>query len=289
MSLYTDSDHVTAADLRAIDYEVGDVAETHHLTLEGVGSICRGAWEECADRILAQFPQFGSALNDINTLPDYPAGTTRSSVRLAQIVASDEQAEKNSPLKSWMIYVALEGLYRAVGNASQEDRYKKKQEAYRLEAARAWRTLSQRGLPVVSQPLDAPGAIHVRGSGEFRDSDVSSTASGTRVEQTVEVAVAYWDATRGVESGPSRIVGFVIPENSLLVVSRARCVPPAGVTHWNIYVSTAAGEPLSRQAQVAIASSSWTAPAAIAATATQLGAGQAAERNLAFVNMLQRC
>jgi hypothetical protein len=291
MALYTDSDHVTAAELRAIDYEVADVAEVHKLTLEGVGSICRGAWEECADRLLAQFQHYGSGCwpYDVNTLPDYGVtGNTRAAIALSQVVVSDELAEKNSPLENWMIYVALEGLYRAVANASQEDRYKKKQDAYAREAASAWRTLWRTGLPVVSQPVPCPGAIHERGAGAFRDTDVSSVASGTRDSQPVEVAITWWDAVRQVESGPSRVVGYQIDANALLRVSRAGCLPPVAATHWNVYVSSLTGQPLTRQAQVAIATTSWTASGAIADTSTPFGTGQRAERRMAFTNFLQR-
>lgn len=292
MSLFTDADHVTAAGLRAVDYEVSDVAEAHRLTLEGAGSVCRGAWEDCADRLLAQFQHYGSGYwqYDINTLPDLGGtGNTRAAIALSQIVVTDDLAEKNSPLENWMIFVALESLYRAVANSSQEDRYKRKQEAYAREAARAWRTLYSTGLPLVAQPISAPGAVHVRGAGFFRDSDVTSITSGTRPEQTVEVSITWWDSVRQVESGPSRIVGFTVPANSLLRVSRAGCTPPAGVTHWRVYASTAPGEPLTRQGgDVAVGVTTWTATGAIAASATQLGTGQAPERRMAFSNLWQR-
>lgn len=291
MSLFTDSDHVTAAELRALDYEVADVAEVHKLTLEGVNSICRNAWEECGDRLLAQFQHYGSnPFFDANTLPwSNATGTTSASIALSQVVVSDELAEKNSPLENWMIYVALEGLYRAVANASQEDRYKKKQDSYAAEVARAWRTLARTGLPVVSQPLSAPGAIHGPGmAGAFRDTDVSAIASGTRDAQPVEVAITWWDSIRQVESGPSRVVGYQIDANSLLRVSRTGCLPPVAATHWNVYVSSLTGQPLTRQAQVAIATTAWTASGAIADTSTPLGTGQRAERRMAFTNFLQR-
>lgn len=294
MALFTDSDHVTAADLRAIDYEIADVAETHHLTLEGPGSICRGAWEECADRLLAQFRRHNGPMfpYDVNTLPDWGnggGGNVRASIALDAVVVSDELAEKTSALENWMIYVALEGLYRAVSNSSQEDRYKKKQEAYQRETSRAWRTLTATGLPLVAQPLASPGAIHVRGAGTFRDTDVSAIASGTRDAQSVEVAITWWDALRQVESGPSRIVGFTVPAGSLLNVSRSGCTPPVAATHWNVYVAAATGEALTRQfAQIPIATTNWTASGAIAGTDYELGTGQAAERWMAFSNLWQR-
>jgi hypothetical protein len=292
MPLFTDADHVTAADLAAIDYEVADVASTHKLTLEGPQSICGTAWADCADALTAQFRQFGSgavfgpfqAINQWN----WPAGTTQASTPLSSIVVSDP-LEKQSAIENWMVYVALAGLYRAVSNASgDKDRYQRKQKAYEAEAGRAWKTLSRIGLPVVSTPLAAPGATHERNAGAFRDQDVTAIVSGTRDAQQGEVAITYWDAVRGVESGPSRIVGFSIDVNSLLRVSRSGVTPPAAATHWNVYASVLPGQPLTRQAQVAIASATWTAAAAIAASATQLGPGQLPERHIAFSNFWQR-
>ncbi|TAL08410.1 MAG: hypothetical protein EPO02_13075 [Nitrospirae bacterium] len=294
MSLLTDSDQVSGADLRAIDYEVADVAETHKLTLEGDGSVIRGAWEECAEKLLAAFQNFGSGspLGPFGVIPNllywnWPAGTTNSAISLSQVVASDP-LNKRSVLQRWLTLCALENVYRAVANASQEDRYKKKQAAYDVEAAKAWRLLSRLGLPVVSQPLPAPGALHEPGAGTFSGSDIGSVVTGSAADQPVEISITWWDSVRSAESGPSLVIGYDIPDNAVLTVSRANCVPPAAATHWNVYVSALTGQPLTRQVQLPIATTSWAAPGAIAATATQLGPGQAAERNIAFSNFLQR-
>lgn len=244
MSLLTDSDVVTVADLAAVDPELSTIAETEDITLEG--GILSEAWTESATEIAA-----ATAPYDISSF-----SAADGNVGLTSIVV-------DSALKRWMLWKAVATFYRAAANRRDSDRYSAKLDRALEEVSRAWKTLFAGSVGVTASPLSCPGAAHEIASG-YPWTGASATAGGsgggiTRVVCITYTGSDYADAPDilNSESGPSVERVVVIPANYYLSVSIATLVPPGSVdvqrgvpdntqprmtaTGWNIYVGTVGG------------------------------------------------
>jgi hypothetical protein len=305
--LFTDSDLLTAADLVALDPEAPDVAAAEGLIVEGDGSILRQAWEECADEALGRMEAFGGRL------VAHAGGGQVSRVALSQIVATDAYARKLSVLQRWVLYRALVLFYRAATSRALNDRHALKMAQYMADAASQWRALWRRGLPVVWQPLPCPGAVHEWGAGEWTPEHVSSVPAASSADMTLQVAITWVDGSRyqspgakgNAESGPSRVVAFVLPADERLKVSIAGLQAPAGAarlrapgeaqfgtmtaTGWNIYAGMLAGPLwLQNAAPVPVGQIEYTLPDVPLLGGEMLEPGQAPDVHLAWQNVLQR-
>lgn len=319
--IFTDSDIVTADALTRLDSEVAAVAKATRpaIVVEGGGSICEQAWAECGRKILGAMQSYVS----------YPAQTgmpathiaavtnvgvparTQARIRLNQIVASDTQyAGMQSQVELWMVYHALYLLYRDASSRVDNDRYQEKMERYQRASLDAWRGLKTEGLPMLYQPLEAPGAKHGFSAGTWSASSVAGVATGN---QTVRVALTYCDATRGyvsqsskgnAESGPSAIATVVVAADNVLQVDISGLNPPSGVsdptglaqgawtpltaTHWNLWAGAADGPLYLQEELIPIATKTFTLPGDPVLSGSIVGNGQYADLNLVFLNMVMR-
>lgn len=304
--LFTDSDLLTAADLAALDPEVHDVAAAEGLIIEGDGSILRQAWDECADDILGRMEAFGGRLVT-------GGGGQVSRVALSQIVATDAYARKLSVLQRWVLYRALVLFFRAATSRALNDRHAVKMAQYMADAANQWKVLWRRGLPVVWAPLPCPGAVHEWGAGEWTPEHVSSVQAGTSPEVVLQVAITWVDETRyqgtgnkgNAESGPSRVVTFVLPADERLKVSIAGLQASDGeprlrsageisfrtlqATGWNIYAGLVDGPLwLQNATPVPVGQIEYTLADLPVVDGVMLQPGQAPDVHLAWQNVLQR-
>jgi len=313
--LFTDGDIVTSANLSQIDSEVLSVASTSKpaIQLDGPGSLCAQAWQECGGKIASAMQMYTSYLaspgmSGGGVAAIYNVGTAaRNQVRarLNQVVATESQyGQTSSMLQLWLSYTALRLFFRDASARMGKDRLETKYERYSADADYAWRQLRQNGLPYIASPMEAPGAKHGANAGSWSIANLS-TVAGTGTAPTVGVAITYYDASKYVseantmnaESGPSDILQIAIPAASVLQVSIAGLNPPNGTmdqvglsqgawtplnaTHWILWVGLA-GSPLYWQAAIPIATKTYTLAGDPVATGNILGLGQWPDLNLTF-------
>jgi hypothetical protein len=313
MALFVDADHVSQADLLAIDPEIPDIAEAEGIN---TGQVIRQSWDECADALLAVAQRFGSGATDWTsgyTLRNGAGSGNIPAIQLSQIVVSPQDGRRISPLRRWMIYQALGMFYRAAANRRVTDRYQGKLDANVETLKWRWRDVFSHGIPVVTVPLPCPGAVHELDAGDFTDTGVTAVAGGSAAATDAEVSITWVDETSYVsqearrqgESGPSTAVQFTIPANSLLRVDISGLVPPGSVpyqggtangirsyrkaTGWNVYVGTPGGSRyLQNAAPIALTSTTYTLAAAPVLSGYIQSSGQVPDVNLTLQNTFQR-
>lgn len=182
--LWVDDQFVTTDDLTALDSEVPSTAAVSNLTLTGdQGILQRG--KEDAQAILARFMSLSDLspkdllLRDVN-IPSWTLGLPHNYAGFAQLCVTGDSASNWSSLKRWVAAKTLLRFYRAAANKNAdryEDRWVSLHEAIQSDY---WPNFKRRGLPLVFNPLPAPGAIMER-AGTFDAGNLSSTpnAAGT--------------------------------------------------------------------------------------------------------------
>ena len=316
MSLYTDSDILTESDLLAIDPEVSTVADAEGIVVSGSGSIISQAWDECADKILAAVQSFSGDLfawpGQITAL-NY-LGASRPRLKLTQIVWTASYANRNSPIRRWMIYRALYLFYRAASGRRETDRYERKRDQFEQEGKMHWRTLFRYGLPMVSKPLSAPGATHELNAGTWGASNVTAVAGGaSSAPVTYDVAITWVDTTQyasptntqNAESGPSATQTITVPAAEVLQVSIASLIPPGtlpdqagtadgimiglNASGWNIYAGPTGGTLyLQNSSPIPTATQTYAFAGPPVATGAAMTNGQVPNVNYTFQTMLNR-
>jgi hypothetical protein len=335
--LLTDSDIIGVSDLSRLDSEVVPVAATASppITVDGPGSVCENAWSECASKVLASMQSYVSYPAQTGMPASHMAAVTnvgipartQPRVRLNQIVAGDPNySVSQAPFQTWMIYHALAMFYRDASARMQKDRYKDKYERYERVSEAKWRTLRNNGLPMVYQPMEAPGAKHAFRAGPWAAANVTASAGGTNAAtQQVLVAITWYDATKytsrlnppygdldpqhNAESAGSAQLSFVIPVDGLLTVNIASLSPPTGnpdpvglsagtwtplnASNWNIYVGQvpAANVPATlylQQEGIPIGTQQFTLAADPIYSGPVLTLGQYPDLNLVFLNVAMR-
>jgi hypothetical protein len=251
MPLFTDSDHVTQADMQAVDAELPQVTVPQKLTLEGPLGIIRANWDECAGLLSRALAHRSSPGMD-----PVMAFHTRaiSAVQLHQVTLAPQYANSVSPWKRWLIYEALRRVYRAATQRNaNNDRFEAKFLQYGEDADSSWRRACSFGLPIVNAPLSAPGSLHDLGAGVWSASNMTAIAQTATAERVLYVAITWSDstATSNNESAPSEAIAIPLTSTQGVRISIAGLTPPgtaphpssrAGgyyatrkATHWNVY------------------------------------------------------
>jgi hypothetical protein len=249
--LWVDESCVTSSDLIELDSELIEIASTEQINLEF--HIQRG--REAAQRALVPFLDLsGFSPTDLSfrnvNRTSFTSSFNLQRVGWAQIVTHGDSELEWSLLKLWTADKILEQVYGACVNKIG-DRYQDRLDAVALRLRnQSWPLLRRQGLPIVMNPLVAPGAKFYR-SGTFGNSNLSLVAgSGT---QTYDVRVRVtWVSEDGVESYPSTVANATLAEDSVLCVSIANLTPPTATqpeyttalsqytpkaaAGWNVYV-----------------------------------------------------
>lgn len=320
MALLTDSDFLTVEMLEALEPEVREVAESSSIAIDGENSIIRSAWDECSDQLLEHMDSFGGYINlagapQMGTMGSYGLGVSRPRVFLSQIVATESEYANRVPvLQRWMLYRALQLLYRTASQRTVHDRYQAKADEYAAETKTRWRSLWVKGLPIVIQPLAAPGAIHEFDSGSWSAANVSAVASGSSSAETYEIAITWVDGSRYVsqenrgnaESGPSEKITFAVPANNVLRLDITSLNPPTGkrpeatwlangvlsplaASGWNVYAGKlGATLKLQNASPIPVATKTYQFAGAPTSSGAALRMGQVPDANFAFERVLHR-
>lgn len=306
--LLTDSDFLTTEMIETLEPEVREVADSQSISLEGENSIIRSAWDECADSLLEQV-SLGGYLNF--SRGSHGLTLQRPRVFLSQIVATESHYAKRIPLiQRWMMYKALHLLYRTASQRTVHDRYQAKSDEYALELKSRWRSLWVHGLPIVVQPLSAPGAIHESNAGEWSVENLSSVSGGSSAAGPYEIAITWVDSTRyqsqrqkqNGESGPSARIAFNVPAGERLridisslnapdgTVPQAVAFSPLAASGWNVYAGNLGGMLYLQNTTtpITIATKSYTFAGAPVLAGSILDSGQLPDATFAFSRVLHR-
>lgn len=257
MSLFTDLDFVTSADMLALDPEVSKVATAESILIDSPAGIAAQACDEIGQKLLVDsqafsgfMPPFAMPYNQTAAVLNLVGPTiNRSRIALSQVVVStanptESSVAKPSSLKRYAIYMALRLFYRAAFFKKTNDRYDNKRKMYEEEIRRFyWPRFFNQGVPICYKPLACPGAVHEWNVGVW-DSTRVSLAAGTNVNATTlyDVAVTWVDQTRYLshqskgnsESAPSaRAAGISVTTANVLHVDISVLTPPNGLNPLN--------------------------------------------------------
>jgi hypothetical protein len=299
MSLFTDSDHVTQSDMAVVDPEVPDIVAAESFTSDVVDSLLQQSWDVCANAIgEATRPYYESYPDPVIAFHTYGRF---SPLQLSRIVVTSQYANRQSPLKNWMVRIALENFYMALANRRESDRYNTKLQNAQGYTKSAWKSVVAAGLPTVVSPLVCPGAIHELGAGVFGASNLSSVPGGTVSETDYEVSISWVNGTIyqspsipvNGESGPSASVAITVPNLNLLLVNINGLHAPGSLTiprpitqyyvsqvatHWNVYAGVPGGiKYLQNPAPIPLSQTSYALTAAPVLSGFQLWSGQVAD------------
>ncbi len=305
--LLTDADHATQEEMQAIDAELPQVASAQKITLDGPLGVLRANWDECA-AILARAIGQRSHHRGFDPVIAFHSRTVQS-IGLNQIAMSAQYANSISPWKKWVIYEALRRAYRAATqrNSRENDRFQAKFEQFTEDANSAYRQAASFGLPIVTLPLSAPGALHDLQAGSWGDANVETIAQSPTADRDIFIAIT-WLSDRtpaNNESGPSAVVLKNLTAAQGVRISIAGLVPPGSAphpatrtgayyatgvaTHWNVYAGVSR-DALRRQnnAPIPIGTSTYDLTGSILTSSGLLEAGQQADFVEPLPNIIYR-
>lgn len=285
--LLTDRDPITIDDVAAIDPDVLEVASVESIPTEGDGSFVHQAVEEAANTILSYMENFAyyygvGAVSQQAFLYQAFDSTPPPRIKLGQVVVDSATTSYASPLKRWITYLALRNFYQIASNRKLDDKYQSKLEQIQKDIDRKYfPAFKSSGVPVVYTPIPCPGAKYEVNQGVWDDSNVSAVAGGSASGGTYDVSITWVNG--GSQSGPSETITLDVADNNLISVDISSLVPPAGTSGWSIFVGST-GKPQYFQAQVPIASTSYTLPGAPVLSGSVVGRGQARQVALTIIN-----
>jgi hypothetical protein len=187
-------------------------------------------------------------------------------LRLGQIVVHSQYPGINSPIQQWVVYTALVMIYQSLTVRLAEAGKESNKRDYFTEQLEKvhFPNFRSHGLPYVTTPLPAPGAVFEQNSGIWSVANLSTSPLIGAIGGTYYVAITYvdqsssgkyinWSTPNNAESGPSIPLLITIPGGTVLTISIASLLPPIGTlpayrersaygnalmkaTGWNIYI-----------------------------------------------------
>lgn len=282
--LWVDEDFITQADLITLDSEIAEIAETENIV---ISDIIRRAKEKCQGTLSAFMSFSGLSPTDLTLRNlNFPIGTPDlryNYAGFAQLVVNGESETNWGALKHWVAAKTLAEFYRAATNKNS-DRYSDRHEGILEEIKQQlWPNFKRRGLPIVFNPLVAPGAIMER-AGTFGANNVDLVAGAGTSTATFYFAITwvgdrYLTASQKFNSESYRsarvsklmvngqvarvsIAGLIPPDGQQPEFTKSNCrYTPGRAVGWNVWAGITEGA-LYRQnaAAIPIATTSFTLP-----------------------------
>ena len=267
--LWTDRVFITTDDVETVDGEVNEVALSEKIVLSGRGGAIRRGIEEAGAILKGKLAGFGaytssSGLSANHLVAVHNTGLwsgAGSRAALNQICVSGVDDRFGNPIKQWALHQVLLVFYRNAFNRTTKDRYEGKMRFYRNELIyRVWPIVQQNGVPIVPEPLFAPGAEFCRNSGVWSAANVSLVNGSGASTARYDVAITYTSSNKYVsaaspldgESHPTPPVPIAHVGSKVIQIDIASLNPPTGesdplealyityvplaATHWNVYV-----------------------------------------------------
>lgn len=271
--LLIDREPISMADLEVVEPGITSVCDTEKISIApGEDSLLRQIAGDCINRIMTAMTAMGGYPGNGDLSGDHLAivfsaygGNVMSRVHPGQLCLNGRMSGIWSPLRTWMVFYALERVYGAAWNRKTSDKgrdkYLEKAEYFAGLASSAWAETTASGLPIVWNPLTAPASWSDRQPGTWETANLTTTSPGATAGGTFSVQVTWTAseyrsaAVRGnAESHPSEERVIVVPPGSLLVIDRSTLHPPSGynadqdgysqglyfprlATGWNVYVN----------------------------------------------------
>lgn len=289
MALWIDREWVGLAELSAIDSEVASIAEAEEIDVGGSGGVAREAFAECSNWLTTSFPSLNGAFDPVA----YVGGAVNNRFRLEQVVMTEEYGERRTPLRDWLIWSTLAAFYRSAVRRSLNDRYERKLELAEREVAKRLSAVRRGGVPVVFNPIPAPGAVFAPWA-EAVGPLIATVTSGGGVGETVVYYAATFAAGE-YESSRSEVGSISLADSETFNLSAIDAVPPfavAGITAptgWWPYLGLSATS-LRRVGDAAIALGSILADAraAVSVTGDLMNNGQAPDCVIQYRDLILR-
>lgn len=334
--LWTDGIFLSMDDLKRVDSEIVDIQEVEGITVGGNYGSLRGAIDEASQELNKMLVAFGGHMGSGDVSPNHLeavmniglGNAVRYRALTSQVVVTGANEFAWNHVKTWAAHFCLMILYRNATNRTTKDRYESKMRYYKSELdRRITRGVMGLGLPMVIQPLSAPGAIFERNSGKWSDENVTSvSATGSTDGGTFDVVITYVnqgapdtggnyipDPTKYIsssqvgnsESNPSTIQTIEVSSNNVVSVDITSLIPPTGsqdpstrilraiiplaATGWNVWAGPS-GESLTLQnaTPVPIATKTYALLSDPANDGPLVGFGQYADRVLSMSPTRQR-
>ncbi len=292
----------------SLDSELLNIAKTEQLTLEGNNGLIRRA-KENSQSALSSFMttsginQSDLSLRNVNT-PVFLNDRTVQYAGFAQVLVSGETETNWSLLKQWVAARTLRMIYQAAANRNT-DRYKDRfADVQDQLSTEIWPKFRKFGLPIVINPLPAPGAIMER-AGEFSPGNVTLINGPGTSNDEIDVAITWVSSGENNESYRSRIVSVTLSSGKVLSVSLNGLIPPDGsqpahtrascryatrvAIGWNVYAGRRGGTLYRQNISPISLSSAYISSGNLNYSGTPVGLGQYADINLVIETNLRRC
>jgi hypothetical protein len=306
----TDRDPIVFADIVAIDPEVSDIATTESIPTSGNSSFIHQAVMEVGNKIMSVMQNFsypwmtgaGGYATQMGMLQPWYDSTPAPRIRLGQIVMESDTSLFDSPIMSYLKYIALRNFYEIASNRNMNDRYDAKKIQYQKDIEHTyWPNLKASGISISWVPLPAPAALYEQASGTWTSSNVSAVASSESSGGVFDVAITWFSPVLNTESGPSVTQTITVAADSALQINISSLNVPNTVTQYNIVTSTGAnisawnvyvgltGQTLYFQGQVPIGTTTYTLPSDPVLSGKIVGVGQQRDCELTILNLFSRC
>jgi len=168
--LYTDRDFVSVDDLFSIDSDIAEVSSVEGIVLEGPQGLIHQAIEETANKLVSEFQNLGYNWSQqslrLNTF--YGDSTPPARIRVGQVVVDDDTTTYWSPLKRYVVYLALRNVYQSASSRKIDDKYDVKLKQVEKDLSnKYWAAFKKSGLPVCYAPIPCPGAQYELSQGTW--------------------------------------------------------------------------------------------------------------------------
>jgi hypothetical protein len=305
--LFTDSDHVTQEELQAIDTELPQVAAAQKITLDGSLGVIRANWDECAG-MLSRAIGYRTNNSGVDPVLAFHMRTVQF-VGLNQLALTPQFANSVSPWKKWLIYEALRRVYRSATqrNSRDGDRFQDKFERCTEDANAAYRQAASFGLPIIRNPLSAPGAVHDLLAGSWTEANLTTIAQSPTEARDIFIAITWVSdrANANNESGASALLPKALAADEAVRISIANLGAPGTeahpttrtggyyatglATHWNVYAGVSR-DGLRKQypTPIPLSTATWDLAGALSTSGAKLDSGQQPEFIEPLPNIIYR-
>ncbi len=238
MSLWVDDDFITLDDMMSMDSECAEVAQDESIVIEGDSGVIRRAKALCQTRLsgfmsFSNFSPHDLTVRDVN-IPQTVAEFRYNYAGFAQVVVSGESPSSWPAIKQWVMAKTLVEFYRLASN-KHADRFSDRMDEMKAQIkSEYWPLFKQRGLPIIFNPLVAPGAIMER-CGTFDAGKVTLVAGAGSATDTINFAITWVGPLyvneanqNNQESWRSQLVPLTLTNGNVAAVSIVGLIPPNG-------------------------------------------------------------
>ncbi len=317
--LFTDGNFITPTLLDSIDGEFSLVATAQDVDplafiTEAVNS-AGGEFTADIQNFSGYLVGVGVGANHQMAVVNVLTGAINRPRALLNQIPAIEPNPTRTAFRRWVQFYVLYEFYLAMSWRTTIDRYELKAGHFLTQKRRAYENLKGNGFPIVISPLPCPGALMEYNPGVWAMGNVTAVAGGASPAPVAyDVAITWCSLPAYVSSinqGNAESAGAVtqtvaVPGAHVVSVSIVGLNPPSAnvnpaigtaqgiysplpATHWNVYVGLSGGTLyLQNNAPIPVGTTSYTLAGAPLLTGFPINAGQSANYDFSFQNILWR-